>query len=281
MSGAQKELLYCWGCHADNSGALSNPGPITAEYTNAPFTFPDLLGSNVCISCHTGRESGEVISNSAADFSDKGFVDSHYLSAAGTLFNASGYEFTGRDYSNSIYFIHDRVGLANPLQPGANGPCVGCHMKTEEGHLFLAVAKDITGRIIGLTSFEQTCSNCHTGPAELLGVVNEQKEGFAAALESLRVELAKNDFIFLGVFPYFSNTDWTSVKDPSGKNNMGAAFNYNLLYHEPGAYAHNLHYTRKLLYDSIDFLDDGTLNYSVEATLGPGKALDFLAGTRL
>jgi nitrate/TMAO reductase-like tetraheme cytochrome c subunit len=280
LSGAQKELMYCWGCHADNSGGLRDPGPITAAYTSVSFTFPDLMGSNVCTACHTGRESGEVISNSDDDFSDKGFVDSHYLSAGGTLFNATGYEFAGRDYSNSIYFIHDRVGLTNPLQPGDNGPCIGCHMKTEEGHLFASVAKDITGQIVELTSFEQTCSNCHTGPEELLAVVNELEEGFTAALESLRIELAKNDFYFLGGFPYFSDTDWTSAKDPSGKNNMGAAFNYNLLHHEPGAYTHNLQYARKLLYDSIDFLDDGILNTSVETTLGSGKAFNFLAGTR-
>jgi hypothetical protein len=61
---------------------------------------------------------------------------------------------------------------------------------------------------------------------------------------------------------------------------MGAAFNYNLLLHEPGAYVHNLQYTRKLIYDSIDFLDDGLLNGSVESTLGPGAAYDFLAGAR-
>ncbi|MDX1776016.1 MAG: hypothetical protein R3297_05500 [Desulfobulbales bacterium] len=280
LQGQQKELLYCWACHADNSGGLRNPGPISADYAGLPFAFPDLLGSNVCTACHTGRQSGQGIASSADDFTDKEFVDSHYLAAAGILFNAAGYEFAGRDYANSIYFLHDRVGLADSLQPNANGPCIGCHMKTEEGHVFQAVAKNATGSIVGLTSFEQTCSNCHTGPEELLDVVTEQQEGFQAALESLRLALADNGFIFLGAFPYFSNTDWTSLQDPSGKSNMGAAFNYNLLYHEPGAYSHNLHYTRKLLYDSIDFLDDGILNLSVESNLGPGKALDFLAGAR-
>jgi len=280
LSGQQKELMYCWGCHANNSGELSDPGPITAEYTNAPFTFPDLTGSNVCAACHAGRESGETIKISEDDFSNKAFVDSHYLSAGGTLFNATGYEFAGRDYSNSIFFIHDRVGLTNPAQPGDNGPCVGCHMKTEEGHLFQAVAKDTTGQVVELPSFKQTCSNCHSGPEELVDLVNDLEEGFEAALEALRVELANNGFAFLGFFPYFSDTDWTSVQDSSGKNNMGGAFNYNLLIHEPGAYVHNLQYARKLIYDSIDFLDDGSLNSSVEATLGSGKAFDFLAGTR-
>ncbi len=53
----------------------------------------------------------------------------------------------------------------------------------------------------------------------------------------------------------------------TGKNNMGSAFNFNLLEHDPGAYAHNRVYVKRLIYDSIDWLDDGVMNYSVGATL--------------
>jgi len=279
-SSGQNELIYCWGCHDNNSGELRDPGPITADYAAAPHTYPDLRGSNVCMACQTGREAGDTIKNSEDDFSDKGFVNSHYLSAGGTLFTITGYEFDGRDYTNSIFFVHDRIGLINPVETGDNGPCVGCHMKTDESHLFLPVRKDATGEVIELTSFAETCSDCHAGPQELVDLVNELEEGFEAALEALRVELADNGYIFLGHYPYFSNTDWISASDPTGKNNMGAAFNFNLLVHDPGAFVHNLQYTRKLIYDSIDFLDDGLFNSSVEVTLGPGAAYDFLAGTR-
>jgi hypothetical protein len=48
---------------------------------------------------------------------------------------------------------------------------------------------------------------------------------------------------------------------------MGAAFNFNLLDHDAGAYAHNRMYVKRLVYDSIDWLDDGVMNYSVGATL--------------
>jgi hypothetical protein len=153
-------------------------------------------------------------------------------------------------------------------------------MKTDESHLFLPTKKNAGGEVIELTSFEQTCSECHSGPEELINQVNYIAAGFAAALEALRIELADNGYVFLGHHPYFDNTDWTSTNDPTGKDNMGAAFNYNLLIHEPCAPIHNLQYTRKLIYDSIDFLDDGNLNSSVEATLGSGAAYDFLAGTR-
>jgi hypothetical protein len=48
---------------------------------------------------------------------------------------------------------------------------------------------------------------------------------------------------------------------------MGAVFNYMLLSKEPGAWAHNDYYARRLIYDSIDYIDNGLLDSSVEATI--------------
>jgi len=48
---------------------------------------------------------------------------------------------------------------------------------------------------------------------------------------------------------------------------MGAAFNYNLLKHEPGAYTHNRRYTKRLIWDSIDWLDDNVMNGSTVAAI--------------
>ncbi len=53
----------------------------------------------------------------------------------------------------------------------------------------------------------------------------------------------------------------------TGKNNMGAAFNFNLFEHDPGAYVHNRYYVKRLIYDSLDWLDDNLMNYSVGKTL--------------
>lgn len=53
----------------------------------------------------------------------------------------------------------------------------------------------------------------------------------------------------------------------TGKNNMGAAFNFNMIEHDPGAFAHNRFYAKRLIYDAIDWLDDNQMNYSVGNTL--------------
>ncbi len=53
----------------------------------------------------------------------------------------------------------------------------------------------------------------------------------------------------------------------TGEKNMGAAFNLNLLIHDPGAYTHNRNYAKRLIWDSIDWADDETMNNSVMATV--------------
>jgi hypothetical protein len=55
---------------------------------------------------------------------------------------------------------------------------------------------------------------------------------------------------------------------------MGAAFNLHLLTHEPGAYAHNMVYAKRLIYDSIDYLDDGVLNSSVSDAIDALTSLE-------
>ncbi len=79
-------------------------------------------------------------------------------------------------------------------------------------------------------------------------------------------DAVKNWLTTSGPAPFpLPDTDATGAV--SGKNNMGAAFNFNLFRHDPGAYAHNRYYVKRLLYDSIDWLDDNLLNFSVGTTL--------------
>jgi hypothetical protein len=49
----------------------------------------------------------------------------------------------------------------------------------------------------------------------------------------------------------------------TGDENMGAAYNLNLLAHDPGAYTHNRIYAKRLIWDSIDWADDELMNNSV------------------
>jgi hypothetical protein len=283
VSSGQNELLYCWACHTHNTGALRNPGPVTPGYQGpdgvSDAVFPDVSGSNICVACHQGRASGGDIKADTGDFTDKAFINSHYLSAGGTVFRTTGYEYAGRDYADPPGFRHKEIGqgtqpdlAAWEAENGANGPCVGCHMSAAESHLYLPVETDgATGEITAITA--TVCVTCHgaafapRGGDALaqagVGFVNRRADGLAAALQALAGQLAAVGHPFLGGYPYFAQSDWTNGGSYAGKDLMGAAFNFNLLAHDPGAYVHNSIYTRRLIYDSLDYLDNATLDGSV------------------
>jgi hypothetical protein len=286
-SQEKREMLYCWACHTSSAGDFRDPGAFVnvATYSSPAdriSAVPDLGGSNICLPCHSGRESGtEDITDSTSDFNNKSFVNSHYLAAGGIMFRTIGYEYDGQDYDNIVYYTHDQIGTTSDTDMGSNGPCVGCHMKSPNGHTFENVTKDSGGDITDITAYDNVCTKCHPDKTALITSLNNRKDGFEAALDALATQMSNNGFTYLGGYPYFSSKDWDPADNGDGKKNMGAAFNFAMLLHEPGAYVHNSQYTRKLLYDSIDFLDDGTLNRSVEATLGgSGAAFDYLGGTR-
>jgi hypothetical protein len=264
----EPEMLHCNGCHSDSLGGLRGTGPITADYTNAPFQYPDALGSNMCLACHTGRESGDSIKNSPADFSGPvAFINSHYLTAGGTVYGATGFEYDGQDYANVPFFQHDQVGTALRPGTGNQGPCIGCHMSAPESHLFQAIAKDeTTGQITEITS--PVCAVCHTGNFALTAQdLNVEEEEFRASLEALRMALQNEGIFFANQFPYFFNEGPTTVANRflnwGNRETMGAAFNFNMLLHDPGAYVHNRFYSKRLIYDSIDFLHNDLLDGSV------------------
>ena len=61
------------------------------------------------------------------------------------------------------------------------------------------------------------------------------------------------------------------------QGDLGAAHNYNYLLHEPGAYAHNRLYAKRLIFDSIDWLDNASLDGTIDinADLQPEAAVWF------
>lgn len=227
--------------------------------------------------------------------------------AAGFEFTTTLGGATYLDYANKSYFKHDVIGLPAAgstvnQRMGEQGPCAGCHViSNSQSHRFLPIVKE-GETITEITS--RGCATCHSGvyemtPAEL----QENEELFHASLEALFQALAVKGMHWESCSPYFYQVDcecspfvdplitdcdaystsdpvvYNSIRDwemdgatvsPNlGKNNMGAAHNFQILEHDPGAYVHNRYYTKRLIYDSIDWLDDALMNDSVATTL-PG-----------
>ncbi|BCR03998.1 c-type cytochrome [Desulfuromonas versatilis] len=266
---APMEVLSCKGCHTElSTGALRAPGAYTATYSNgATQQFPDVGASNLCVRCHGARESGDSIKLSTANFGNTGFINSHYLAAGSMIFAGGGYEYEGQNYDVGY---HRSVGMSDAYGTGIGGPCVACHMGTDiADHTWEVVTKDdVTGAVTAVNS--NACAQCHGGltPA----ILQDSADDFHTALAALKTALEAKGIYFYPAHPYFytapyvvdgTNTafrNWDGVYPGMGKDVMGAAFNYNLLDHDPGAYAHNRGYALKLVADSIDFLADGVVD---------------------
>lgn len=274
-------ITECYECHADGLIQEYSGQQIFSSWLNGPHG-----GSNICMSCHSGRVSGQEIKDMdyATEISVKNFgsFNSHYLAAGGILIRTIGYEFDGQDYSNVIAYAHGQIGTTGDPDMGSNGPCVGCHMKTANGHKFINVTKN-SGLVTDITTYTSVCSKCHASKATLITTLNDLDTGYDAALDEIVTPLEAQGIYYGSSYPCFFNVASPQIFPNaytawSDKDTLGAAFNLNLLKHLPGAYAHNYEYTKRLIYNSIDYLDDGNLNQSVGTTLTPGSALTFLGG---
>lgn len=278
-SSGQNEMLYCWGCHSDNTGALRVEGAVTADYTlgGADVVFPDSGDSNTCYVCHAGRGNNETASTSSR-------FAGHHAPAAATLFSELtnvAYEYPGQDYTNVPYFAHDGLGS------DGNGPCVACHMNgDEDDHTFAVVNKDSAGAITSIRA--ENCVSCHDGEHALfvaesqIGETYDLWDGTAlvptvvtqAHVDEATAELEHeaegyqeagqllNDLIdnANGLTNY---TGFVIDNSNSLEEDRGAFQNAKLTSDEPGGYAHNRYYVKKAIFDAIDWAEDGSIDGTI------------------
>ena len=108
----------------------------------------------------------------------------------------------------------------------------------------------------------------------VLQTVFETSANFTGRIPQYIVNPLANPYFFnmssAGTKPEnYSKTSTASTnvfKKWGNEGNMGAAFNLNLLFRDYGGFAHNDLYAKRLIYDSIDWLDGGP-EYSVRTTL--------------
>ena len=280
-----KEVLRCDGCHQDYSWKRRPLAPVQVIYTpsdGSSSLLADYGDANICINCHAGLESGIEITNATSIATNFGSFNSHYLAAAGLLFRKVGYLFSPAVNYAAGNPSHIAQGGSGP---GASGPCVECHMGNsaastpDPSHRFLPVFRDANNLITSIDA-APLCSNCHTGvglflisptstDAASIARLQAKSDAFDAALVELRTALQnKGIFYQPDFYPYFfkdassnhgSSNYFTAWPD---KNTLGAAFNLNTLFRAPGSYAHSHLFAYELIFDSLDWLDNGVLDNS-------------------
>lgn len=271
--------LDCTACHAANPTTWSDATtyPWLQDVLFPSGVRQDLAGnSNMCITCHQGRESTDTVNADIADCSNVGdcdadctpmagaggaggaggasgceglgFINIHYYAAGATFFGTDvrgGYEYVGQTYVGQNLFDDHGSNLSD---------CIQCHMQanpTGGAHLFVPDIATCSGAI------------CHGTPAEfteLEGKPSESYDAIQALLPALLTEIQTYATDTLGEpidyrpddYPYWFNGsgepyqfDATLVK---------GAYNYQTGLKDPGGYIHNGDYIQQILADSISDL---------------------------
>lgn len=261
----QDNGLDCATCHTSFGttapvrlvDSVKFPGA-TATFSFGTTEAPDKM-TNLCATCHSGRESKATIDADITAQTGAGkaprFRNVHYLPAAATMAGSAGgvgYEYAGKTYA----------GTRNHAKVADKAGCVACHAPAANQHSF-HVADNVG-----------TCSGCHgalTDAAKLTSArfTRSDKdfdgdgnltEPLAAELDGLGAKLLAQMQVLAptlcydgNAYPYFgkcgggSFTGWTDKL-------VRAAHNYQLSHKDPGAWAHNFSYVAQLLYDSIQDL---------------------------
>jgi hypothetical protein len=256
-------VITCVACHNDKTLALTSvtfPSGLKAEN----------LGSEArCMTCHQGVESKASVDKAVAGIADDTvgpnltFINVHYRAAGATLYGSQArgaYESPSKTYAgrHAHRAPYDRCTSCHDLHTVEVkvSDCAACHKEVTDKrslHLIRVSKADFDGN-----------GNSNEGIAE-------EVEHLRGRLLDAIMDYAKtvsNKLIVYDAhaYPYFfidSNGNGTADKDEAKFPNkynawtprlLKAAYNYQFVTKDPGAYAHNPIYTLQILYDSLSDL---------------------------
>ena len=251
-------VIGCTACHNETTRKMTG------------VTFPsglrvEGLGAEArCMTCHQGRESGASVDRAVAgldeDAVDAGleFVNVHYRQAGATLMGmlaGGGYQYPGRTYASQRRHAAplDRCTTCHELHTVAprSDACAACHQGVTDRDSLRLIRKS---------------------PVDFDGN-GDVTEGIAAEIDAMRAKLllamqayareAAAPIGYAARHPYFfhdANDDGSIGEDEAQMPNrftawtprlLKAAYNYQFVTEDPGAYAHNAPYVLQLMHDSL------------------------------
>ncbi|MDT8305166.1 MAG: cytochrome c3 family protein, partial [Anaerolineae bacterium] len=246
------------------------------------FEEPD---ANLCLNCHQGRAFGGSVDRAVGQLGDDEqpeqplrFINVHYFAAGATLFGSEAhglYQFEGQDYAGRFEHV------------GAFDTCIECH----NAH---ALEVEV-----------EACGNCHEGvdsqedlhairadedePVDYDGD-GDVEEGIAGEIETM------SDLVYAALLAYTADTVGTPIVynahrypyffidangdgvadegDTEGYNaftprSLRAAYNFQYVQKDPGAFAHNSDYVLQVLYDTLVHLGADVSGLTRPVTAAP------------
>jgi hypothetical protein len=252
--------ITCFVCHNEATADMSSVVFVSGAKISG-------LGIEaLCMECHQGRASTVTVNDAIeavgladddAPSEELSFVNSHSISGATPLGTEAqgGYEYDGKTYRGRF------------IRGGEFFSCIRCH----ENH--------------SLELEFETCRECHTSAKDEARQIRvdttdydgdgDMDEGIAYEIEAIHEILygAIQDYASnvvgtpigydLHSYPYFfidGDSDGQVGPDEAVYPNrynawtprlLRAAYNYNYVSHDPGAFAHNSDYVIQILYDSL------------------------------
>ncbi|MGR3662173.1 MAG: polyheme membrane-associated cytochrome C [Paracoccaceae bacterium] len=256
--------IDCVSCHNEAAMSLQS------------VTFPsgeEITGlgtSMICSVCHQGRASGDSVNAAVAELDDDtvsadlGFINVHYRAAAASMMGGlarGGYQYDDKTYVERFAHVKDL------------DTCAGCH----DPHSLEVVVEDCVAchkDITDLAAIRMSPADADGDGDTTEGVAGEVATMLAnldAAIRSYAADVSGAPIAYASTaYPYyFADTDGDGTAQPGEAiypnryqswtpRLLKAAYNYQFVIKDPGAYAHNPRYVLQLLYDSIEDLASQT-----------------------
>jgi len=269
-----RTLVECTACHKQQNLYADDETRYDDLTTNPaldPVVFPsgDTVtlsdASNVCMACHQGRASQQTVDDATAVAGPYSFINIHYFAAAATFF--------GKDVNAGYQYRADTAYRGQKpfaSHPDSLNTCIGCHLRGDKKeHVFMPEVAD--------------CAPCHGTPPTSFHTLGGTPganytaiwgtggllEDLLAAIEDYATNTIGKPIIYdPAAYPYFFYDNGTGPIYPNryvdfDATLLEAAYNYQVGRKDPGDYIHNGTYTRQILYDSLDDLDNGAQDNSV------------------
>jgi hypothetical protein len=296
----------CIPCHSGRLSADDVSG--VADLSNAPFVSPHYLAVAGLMYMKIGFKdfttARTIVNPSVAANLRYSYGDSYTMYTGKALpaappgqVNSAHRRFGTPLINDDTHVAATNKGLLAAWKPGTmdtGGPCITCHLNAADSNGALSTNDRTTSHTLAINenTWNQVCINCHGAEGPVETFLEENGADFKNAVALAQKVLANQyNISYTTVYPYFYDlakdptgatpvTDWTrGTHDQAfGRRMLGACFNINLLDREPAAFVHARTYARRLIYDTIDFLDDKSINMSVGTTALATDSVTFSKG---
>jgi hypothetical protein len=271
----------CTTCHDESNFPATYTETDVKFPSGAVLSFGDGAPANLCITCHQGRESTVSVNKAIGDKPDDTvdpalrFINPHYFGAGATLFGTEAkgaYEYTGKTYDGPHAHVDAGLSCVSCHDVHAlsvnTALCAGCHGGVTDPKAIRMGTTDYDGDA-------NTTEGMYDEVATMEGLLYSAMQTYAA-------DTAGSPIVYNGnSYPYFfidTNGNGTADQDEMSSSNayvswtprlLRAAYNYQWVNKDPGAFAHNGKYILQVLYDGIQDLGGDVTNLTRPAVPAP------------